>query len=947
MVEVNDRLVVELSANVDKLLSGMKKASEATGAWGDHAGKTVQSVQASFNGVSFEAAGGKMRAEVLKQIELQHQLDVARTAGDGKMVAALQRQIELMQKIKALRAAGLSATDAPKAAEQQVEALAVAAETAARRREQAERAEKFRGDPGKALEGVFSRSRLGVLEEGGTKIPVFGSALEELGTAGLGAAAGVLAVAEAMEKAKEAAEYAEQVKNLADKLGVTTKDLQEYQFAALASGVSVEALNSSLEQGNKVLGDFQSNIASQKSRKVFDALGITQEEARKAQTITDLLPEIAEKIKDLAPSEQAGIAERLGLSGMLPVLQKGKEGIEELRNEAEASGAVLDTELIRKGAEAAEKLKEAGAEVDGNLKRAFISLAPYVASVLELVAKIAKGIADVIESFGPISQWSRVHIRDAMPDLDRGQATLRGMGVLGAGTVDPKTGYAHGGALSWQYNNIQNDRLKAQGRLKELDEIDAAAKPRARSTGQLVADKDKKEKAAPEDKTAELNKTAIEAEASARKAYLEALAALTTDVQAHADLERQAVDQDLTKTLAQLSKDESDIKRAKVDSQRKEQLALIEKARTEAQNAAAAKKELIDRNAEEALRKQGLDRAAELGTYEERIRTAEASIATSAQRRVDLELQNFRDQQARAYATLEEQLTERRDHAKHDGVEGDYTTDDLTSDLAEARRANAVELVAKRQSLVRSADPLYNLANPTTSVGDDLRDAQAKGVQDLGEGLKDVALRTKTVSAAFHDMAQSIIADLAEIAIKREIEAPLASLLFGQQNPYGNLLATGGQTLIGPISNPSAGTDFGDFAKLAAAVIPHLAGGGPVAGPGGPRGDKIPTMLSDGEYVMPAGASSKYRTLLDAMRSGSLPRLADGGLIGSLTSMTTPRLAAAHGGPMAINVAVDANGAFSYDHVQQAVRGGVLEAVAKARQLVPMDLRSQQARVLP
>ena len=47
----------------------------------------------------------------------------------------------------------------------------------------------------------------------------------------------------ALKKAKEAAEYAEQIKNLADKLGVTTKDLQEYQYAAVASGVSVEALN--------------------------------------------------------------------------------------------------------------------------------------------------------------------------------------------------------------------------------------------------------------------------------------------------------------------------------------------------------------------------------------------------------------------------------------------------------------------------------------------------------------------------------------------------------------------------------------------------------------------------------------------------------------------------------------------------------------------------------
>lgn len=47
-----------------------------------------------------------------------------------------------------------------------------------------------------------------------------------------------------------------------------------------------------------------------------------------------------------------------------------------------------------------------------------------------------------------------------------------------------------------------------------------------------------------------------------------------------------------------------------------------------------------------------------------------------------------------------------------------------------------------------------------------------------------------------------------------------------------------------------------------------LADGGLVRGPGGPREDRIPAMLSNGEYVVNAAATSLYRPLLDTINSG-------------------------------------------------------------------------------
>jgi len=57
------------------------------------------------------------------------------------------------------------------------------------------------------------------------------------------------------------------------------------------------------------------------------------------------------------------------------------------------------------------------------------------------------------------------------------------------------------------------------------------------------------------------------------------------------------------------------------------------------------------------------------------------------------------------------------------------------------------------------------------------------------------------------------------------------------------------------------------------------ADGGYISGPGGPRSDSIPAMLSNGEYVINAKQAAKHRGLLDAINSGR--GYAGGGLVTS------------------------------------------------------------------
>jgi len=60
------------------------------------------------------------------------------------------------------------------------------------------------------------------------------------------------------------------------------------------------------------------------------------------------------------------------------------------------------------------------------------------------------------------------------------------------------------------------------------------------------------------------------------------------------------------------------------------------------------------------------------------------------------------------------------------------------------------------------------------------------------------------------------------------------------------------------------------------------ADGGSVSGPGGPRDDKIPAMLSNGEFVVNARAAAKHRELLSLINSDqSVARFASGGSVGA------------------------------------------------------------------
>ncbi|OXI42119.1 phage tail protein [Burkholderia aenigmatica] len=130
-----------------------------------------------------------------------------------------------------------------------------------------------------------------------------------------------------------------------------------------------------------------------------------------------------------------------------------------------------------------------------------------------------------------------------------------------------------------------------------------------------------------------------------------------------------------------------------------------------------------------------------------------------------------------------------------------------------------------------------------------------------------------TGKASFSSFATSVLADLAKIAL-RQAEI---GVFKGMANAF-SFFSEGGPVL-------------------------HRAGGGPIAGPGTTTSDSIPAMLSNGEFVINAASTKKYRSLLEAINSGHMAHFATGGIAATLAPSP-----AASGGSSPVSVQVNNHG---------------------------------------
>ena len=146
--------------------------------------------------------------------------------------------------------------------------------------------------------------------------------------------------------AKKSIDAMDNLAKMSAKVGVSTESLSQLEFAAQLSGTSLEGLNTGLLRLSRTASDAANGLTT--AQRAFDAIGVSAQKSDGSLKATDeILLEVADKFAVLEDgAAKAALAQELfGRSGaqLIPLLNKGRDGIAELTAEADRLGLTIDS----------------------------------------------------------------------------------------------------------------------------------------------------------------------------------------------------------------------------------------------------------------------------------------------------------------------------------------------------------------------------------------------------------------------------------------------------------------------------------------------------------------------------------------------------------------------------------------------------------------------------
>lgn len=165
-----------------------------------------------------------------------------------------------------------------------------------------------------------------------------------------------------------------------------------------------------------------------------------------------------------------------------------------------------------------------------------------------------------------------------------------------------------------------------------------------------------------------------------------------------------------------------------------------------------------------------------------------------------------------------------------------------------------------------------NMFSGQADLGEGLGSFLGKGISPATEGL--TSLLGEKGSTPANPLYTSEVPSIGAGASLTNVAKP-ESMLSGIFDKLKGGLSGMMDSVKGLFSNIDFGSIFSFFG---------FADGGKVSGPGTGTSDSIPAMLSNGEFVVKASSAKKYGTLLTMLNNNSLPRFAEGGLVGGTAS---------------------------------------------------------------
>ncbi len=246
-----------------------------------------------------------------------------------------------------------------------------------------------------------------------------------------------------IEVAKAGLDYASSLGEQAQQLGVTTRALQEYRYAASQAGVETEQMDMALAQLTKRIG--AAATGSKKEAAAFKALGVDIRDANgHIIDAGDAIPLIAEGLKKIDnPATRAKyLVDLFGRSGQLlaPLLAEGAAGVNGLRDAAHKLGIVLDDAMIQKADAAADKMAELKQVLEAKIAVAVSDNADSILELVDALAKLVEWGGKAVKAWNYFSRldWTPIALGGKSISAQFAQFQMDDLGPPVELTMDPR-----------------------------------------------------------------------------------------------------------------------------------------------------------------------------------------------------------------------------------------------------------------------------------------------------------------------------------------------------------------------------------------------------------------------------------------------------------------------------------------------------------------------------
>jgi hypothetical protein len=675
---------------------------------------------------------------------------------------------------------------------------------------------------------------------------------------------GAVAVSGLVAVANRALEYASSLGEVSQQLGVTTRDLQVYRYAASQVGIEQETMEKGLARLTLTMGKAREGVKEPVDtyRELSAILG--KDVLKGAETAGDAIPLIAEalsKVKD--PSRRAAIEVALfGKAGQKldTLLSSGATGVNQLAKRAEELGLVLSDDQIQSADETADKIAELRQQLEAKIAGTVADNADSIMSLANALASLTSEILKFLKSnpeaalaivgglagsaagglpgagVGVVAGYAAgAHMGQASADanmdpafrraqLEAARKELRARQAFAKGQVTEDSIWNLGGLINIRraeptnsgatIASAQAEVIRQQKLLTgALQAARTGKPPRGGGAGAGTVDAETKANAAAaarEARQAASDRRAYQADLTRAQAdELDARRDLTVDA-----FERRAIEQ-------QLVEQQRVAQRAEIESN--DHLDAVQKAKLKAivDQVAELRSQRLDQEEETQLAEDALKRAQDRGDNQIELMQAEADLVTTARERRAVELRILAKQF---------ELEKLAQQAIIDNKGGAYSPQEVGAARDRLNTLNRLQPLAQASVLRNTEGPLEgflrNIPDSAAEANEALQNIAADGLQSLDDGILDVIKGAKSMADVFENVADRIISALIKIAIQQAVVKPFGNFLSG-------LFGAGIQSTAGAVNSMSA-IDVG-IAGARAAGGPVMSGKSYLVGELGPE----------------------------------------------------------------------------------------------------------------